>query len=184
MKIFQSVLKNFESVGIRQNQSRLNGKVLLAFTLYWSGTIFDCVYIVRELSSFDEIVATIFLLSATTAIAMCFTVFVLSSKKLFNILNRADHLTDKCMYTLGRKSSRCQNWFYQKHIVAIKNNPTMERVFKMTIHRIDKWNRMIYLCMSKGVPLVVIWPTYIASFIIYYTSDLGEDAFTLPTPVW
>lgn len=102
MKIFQSVLKNFESVGIRQNQSRLNGKLLLAFALYWLGSILDIVYIVRELNSFDEIVNTIFLLSATTAIAMCFTILVISTTKLFKLLNKAEQLADKGMYNLWR----------------------------------------------------------------------------------
>lgn len=95
MNLFQSAMRNFESVGIIRNQSLLNGKLLMAFTLYWLGSILDCVYILRELNTFEEIVNTIFLLSATTAIAMCFTFFIVCTAKLFELIDNTEQMADK-----------------------------------------------------------------------------------------
>lgn len=88
-------MRNFESVGIRRNQSRFNGKLLMAFTLYWLGSILDCVYILRDLNTFEEIVNTIFLMSATTAIAMCYTFFIAIITKLFQLIDNTEQLADK-----------------------------------------------------------------------------------------
>lgn len=94
MKLFQTAIKNFENMGISQNRSRLNGKVLMAFTLYWLGCILDCVFIISELSGFDEIVNTIFLLAATTAMALCFTILIVNATKIFELINNAEQLID------------------------------------------------------------------------------------------
>lgn len=95
MKLFQSALKKFQNVGIRPNQSRLNGKVLMAFTCNWLGTIFDCIFIAREVHSFSELVNSIFLTSATTTIAMCFTILIVNANKIFKLINNAERLADK-----------------------------------------------------------------------------------------
>lgn len=111
MNLFQTAIRNLENVGISRNQSRLNGKLLMAFILYWLGSILDCVFIVRELNSFEEIVSTIFLLSATTSIAMCFTVLIASTTKIFELINESEQLADKGKL-LKFQNIKSQNLFF------------------------------------------------------------------------
>lgn len=50
--------------------------------------------------------------------------------------------------------------------------------------KIEKWCKIIELITVKVSPLTVVIPKLITSFFDYFTTDLGSEAFELPTPMW
>lgn len=57
-------------------------------------------------------------------------------------------------------------------------------MFEATIRQIEKLSKITDILLTKFVPLGLILPKSIASFFIYFTTELGEDAFVMPTPTW
>lgn len=96
MKFFELAISNFESVGISPNKSRLNGKLLMAFTCYWLVTASNVMFLVREVKSFNEIANSIFVTSGTTAISTCFTLLIIINKnKSILFANNANKMSDR-----------------------------------------------------------------------------------------
>lgn len=94
MNIFQSIVKNFGNVGISPNQSRLNKKVLLIFTGFWLNTILNCVFCIREVNSFSELVLSILMTVVCAEVALCFTFTVINATEIFDVINNAEKVAN------------------------------------------------------------------------------------------
>lgn len=95
MKLFQSVLKKCENLGVSPNQSRLNGKLLMAFTSFWVDNTLNCIFLVREVNNFSEFVNSIFITSGTTTISICFTIFIVKKIKIFRLVDDAEKIAER-----------------------------------------------------------------------------------------
>lgn len=95
MNLFQSALKKFENLGISENQSRLNGRVLMTFISYWFDNALNCIFLVREVNNFSEMANSIFITSATTTVSTCFTILIINKAKLFRLKNNAEKAIDR-----------------------------------------------------------------------------------------
>ena len=63
-------------------------------------------------------------------------------------------------------------------------NPASKTIYVKVIHLIDKLSRFANLCILKVTLPCLILPRYVASFYIYFTTDVGNDAFELPLTMW
>ena len=50
--------------------------------------------------------------------------------------------------------------------------------------KIEKWSDMFYSIIIKVTVPGLLIINFIMSYYLYFTSDLGSDAFTLPYPFW
>lgn len=50
--------------------------------------------------------------------------------------------------------------------------------------RMEKWTELIHLANVKVTLPCVVIPKFVMSFYVYYTTDVGGDAFQLPTYAW
>lgn len=94
MNLFRSALRNFENMGIRLNQLRLGGKVLVIFTSYWLDNTLNCIFLIREVDSISEMANSIFITSVTTTICTCSTIFIVNATKLFDLINNVERIVD------------------------------------------------------------------------------------------
>lgn len=68
-----------------------------------------------------------------------------------------------------------------KLILELENSiPKYEETNKQT----EKWSKIIYFGLVKVTPISWILPTLIISCRNYVTTDLGNDAFEMPLPIW
>lgn len=95
MKLFESVLKKCVNLGISPEQSRLNGKLLLALSSYWLDNTLNCIFCVREVSSFSEMANSIFITAGTTTVSVCFTIFVIKKTKIFGLVDDAEKIIER-----------------------------------------------------------------------------------------
>lgn len=63
-------------------------------------------------------------------------------------------------------------------------DPTTRAIFYQTNRLVEKCSRIIILVVTKITPLCWLAPQTIASFVTYFTTDLGNDAFELPVTMW
>lgn len=62
--------------------------------------------------------------------------------------------------------------------------PKSKAIYDRTNRFAEKWSRISnFILVYVSAPLYV-FPKAIISYIIYYTTDAGPDAFGLPLPVW
>lgn len=57
-------------------------------------------------------------------------------------------------------------------------------LFIHDLERIKKWDRLVNLFVMRISLHGAMWSKYIASFAIYFATDLGRDSFALPFPMW
>lgn len=48
----------------------------------------------------------------------------------------------------------------------------------------EKWNKIVYFMFMKIFAPSILVPLLIHVFYDYFTTDLGNDAFQLPSPFW
>lgn len=69
-------------------------------------------------------------------------------------------------------------------IILGAKNPSSKLLFDKTCRKVEKWSEIIFLWMVKITPIAWLSPKVIISFFLYLTTDLGNDALELPSPMW
>lgn len=96
IKIFQTVQKNFDNLGIcveLVSQPYLcNGRVLMGIPIIGSATISNFVYIFYEAKSFSEYTQSSYMCSACILVFIGFAIQILNAKKLFEFINTYENL--------------------------------------------------------------------------------------------
>lgn len=62
--------------------------------------------------------------------------------------------------------------------------PALKSSYIENNQQIEKWSEIIYLIVAKMTPIAFILPKFIVSIFIYFTTNLENDAFELPLPMW
>lgn len=69
------------------------------------------------------------------------------------------------------------------YILGSKNPPS-KVLYDKTNGKIEKWSKILYFLMVKLTPMSWLLPKVIISLFLYFTTDLGNDALELPSPMW
>lgn len=184
MNLFQSALRIFESMGVSRNYSSWNGKVLLTFSCFWAHTAANCIYFIRGVHSFSEMANSILIISITTVISTDFVVLAVNKARIDHLIDSSEQITDRGKFHFFYIFKMMLKAVKSKKISAIEINPPSAKMYELTIRQIESWNGIVHIVISKIIPLFVILPQFIWSFVIYFTTGLDEDAFALPTPTW
>lgn len=101
LKLFQFVQQLFAVLGFISNQKYpINAKALMAFVAYWLDNALNCVFIAVEVDDFIDYANSIFIICATTTIATCYTLSMIQSSGLFELIDFAEKIADR-----GKKDS-------------------------------------------------------------------------------
>lgn len=69
-------------------------------------------------------------------------------------------------------------------ILEIAESPTAKQSYEATHARVNKWIQILKFTFNKVTQVGVAMPNCVMSFLNYYWNNLGEDAFSLPFPMW
>lgn len=64
------------------------------------------------------------------------------------------------------------------------SNPTSKAIYKKTNRKVQIGIEILDLLMMKLSPNCLLFPHFIVSFYVYFTTDAGRDAFEMQFPVW
>lgn len=72
------------------------------------------------------------------------------------------------------------------HCTTFKGSQNLEskKIYDEIIDLMEKLDRFIYFVMLNVTLPSLVFPKYIVCYYIYFTTDMGTDAFELPLPVW
>lgn len=59
-----------------------------------------------------------------------------------------------------------------------------EEIFRKANRFEKKWSKIINFVIFKLTPAFALLPWCIYVYFLYFTTDLGTDAFELPYPMW
>lgn len=57
-------------------------------------------------------------------------------------------------------------------------------IFKDAVRSEHKLSKIIFFLVVKITPVYGALPFVVYSYFMYFTTDLGGDAFDLPAPIW
>lgn len=71
-----------------------------------------------------------------------------------------------------------------KYMTIGLESSKMKALYEKTNQRVEKYSRIgAFVTVCVIVPSFML-PKAIVSFFMYFTSDVGNDAFNLPVPIW
>lgn len=66
--------------------------------------------------------------------------------------------------------------------LGLVSHPASKRIYTKPDQQIEKVYGILQLVIVKVTPLCTVVPKLMTSFIVYFTTDLGGEAFELPIP--
>lgn len=62
--------------------------------------------------------------------------------------------------------------------------PEAKKIFDKHIEQTEKWSKIITVVVTRVTPICGVLSRAAPSFFFYFTTDLGNEAFALPTNMW
>lgn len=62
--------------------------------------------------------------------------------------------------------------------------PESKEIFDEAIEQVEKWSKIMTFLAVKVAPLCGILSRAAPGYFYYFTTELGNDAFALPVPMW
>lgn len=71
-----------------------------------------------------------------------------------------------------------------KHLKLGLKTPKSKAIFEKTNQLVEKYSKIGLFVIKNVIVPCFIFPKAIVSFFIYFTTNLGNDAFYLPASIW
>lgn len=189
MKLFKTTQKNFAMIGITPElvtQSYpINWKICMGFLILGSAFISAFAYVFNYADTFFEYTQSIFIGFVVAFAISILLIPILKVEKLFEMINRFDSISNMSK----RKSddithhSSLFRYFFSVRILGLKYSATRS-IYEETSQFEEKLSGIILFAMVKITPMCIFVSYFIYIFFVYFTTDLGADAFELPCPMW
>lgn len=63
-------------------------------------------------------------------------------------------------------------------------NPESSAIYDKTNQEIERFSEIIYSITVKATPALTVFPKFIPCLIVYFTSNMDNDALELPLLMW
>lgn len=73
---------------------------------------------------------------------------------------------------------------YKNLTISGRKYPTSQIIYDDNFEIIKKWDGLVNLFVMRISLHGAMWSKYIASFAMFFFTDLGRDSFALPFPMW
>lgn len=199
MKVLQTIQEDVSFLIIRDDVTDSRSKCLNIFSnimVYFSysvGSMLLTAFLFFEANTFDEYSDAFYPLATIGVGIFNWSVYVRNKNTIFGLIDNFDRMIDTRKFTKHLKMNSSlysleQDWteFSPTNIHSPPGlkNPVSKAIYEEMNAFVEKWSKIIYfVSMRITFPCVTI-PYAIWSYIQYFTTDLGPDAFHLPFPFW
>lgn len=190
MIIFEIVQRYYGALGIcpsHQSTSKFpfNERVFAGFLIFGSCIVLHAMYIVHVANDFIEYVECSCSLSATIIIFVCFLAAVFKRTELFESINNTKELIESSKNGFQIRFSCVYDFLRFENLFTPESKHSKSRIlFLKTIHQVEQMSEIVFMVVVKVALQLVMLPKSIASYSIYFFSDLGDDPFQIPVPLW
>lgn len=189
MKIFETARENFAVLGIDAAQSfqkhPFNTKITMAFVLIGLTTFLHVMHIFYAAGNLKERMQSATTTSGSLLISICIITIIFKMRTLFDCIKGFEDviaMSEWTWFPLKQLNFKydfpCMYFFFQ----GLKY-PASASMYDTTNRFIEKYGKIILFVVAiifSGAMLLHC----ILCFIIYFLTDLGNDAFVLPVPMW
>lgn len=93
MELFKTFRTNFAIVGIISDAFH-SRKISLTFLMNWSTSIFCWMFLICEAKTFIEYTTAIYIASALTVVAICFTIVIFHIRNIFGFIEKCEKIIE------------------------------------------------------------------------------------------
>lgn len=182
MKPFLSARSSFLSLGIDSNQSSLNGNALFFFGAFAFVSI-SYVAQIFKISTFSAYIEIMFWTSAHFVLALVYTIKYFKAIKIFEFLDRFERIVSE--RKLNTFIAIVGNTVIVNFVLSLSGHRSsiLRAKYKRTHYLAEKMCKILDLVVGKLSPTIWIWSKCFKCYFVYFTTDLGGDAFELPLPM-
>lgn len=157
MKVLQVILRNFRFLGINPNHPLNLHLFVVTPIIIWSH-ISNCMYLLHVASTFQEYTLSINSTSTTTLIILVYVALIWSLPKFLDFIHFLELVTEINLLAKEKISE--------------------------TALQVEKLSQFVCFLVLQLFPPGTMLPGFIVSFIVYYKTGSGENAFQLPLAMW
>lgn len=185
MKILQSVLKDLASMGYRANQSPFNIDTLVESLKYIMFITCECVYLCRFAGAPKDLAYSVIMATIGIVIFISFISTVLKMGIIFTFINGLEQIINDSELNLTEYIWPCIEYDLKRlnSFLGLKYR-TAKQEFEKSNRLVHKWCKIAYVIIVQVCMPSLILPKAMYCFFLYFTTDLGNDAFELPIPTW
>lgn len=186
MKICQTVQQNLSTIGISPNSdfSAFNVKISIGLLLLGSCTVSMLIYIFYEAKTFFQYTQSIYVCSVFILTILTLIIMVLHSSKMLQIIDGWESLANTSKYNTSKKPNYVTIPNSQGILFSEFKYSASQSNFIETHQQVEKIGEIIFFVTVKLTPAAVVLPPLTYSFLIYFTTDSGPNAFILPLEAW
>lgn len=157
MKVLQVILMNFRLLGINLYHP-LNAHLFAVSAIVTWSHISNCMYLFHVASTFQEYTLSINSTSTTTLIILVYVALIWNLRKFLDFINFLELVTEINLLAKDK--------------------------IRETALQVEKLSKIVCFLVLQLFPPGTMLPGFIVSFIVYYKTGSGEDAFQLPLAMW
>lgn len=109
-----------------------------------------------------------------------FSFLSIHGRKSLQRVSKHKTKTKRNLETCWPRHKRCLCSLY---ISGIKH-PASKVIYVKIVDLVEKWDRFIQFALLKVTVPSFVLPKYIFCFYMYFSTNMGNDAFELPLPLW
>lgn len=179
MKICQTVQKQLESMGYTEikrpfhNSIYIIGQILINISVI----TFLCEQVA---DTGREIADAMFMTATGISVFISYLSTVQNIERIFIFINEIENLINESEY---HQHQICHQTFYKSFPIGW-SDPASKDMFEKTNMQVKKLCKIAYFAIvNVSIPCITL-PEAIYSYFIYYTTNLGGNAFELSIPFW
>lgn len=154
-----------------------NSIILFILVIHIACNAMFLIYDAKNLSDYAE---SIYLTMLATFGALNFLYVTWKMAEIFRYIANLEDIVSTSKYHIQLKCIPCCVKYF--HIFLGLTNSTLKAIYTQTSEKIKKIGGILDFALAKFTPISTTIPAFIASFVAYFTTELGTDAFELPFP--
>lgn len=186
MKVFQSIETNYKRMGFIPSQTEQqrpwNLTILIGFVVLAFAATSECILLLRA-TTFELYVESIYVTSATIMFVIIYTASVFRVPYFYRFINTYQKVVDTSESVDSPELSVENRVANEISFLGLKYR-TPKSIYEQTHQNVEKWTAIVDLFVAKSTVFSSISPKLIVSLVAYFSTDLGNEAFVLPIPMW
>lgn len=183
MKLFQSTQKSLAFGGFIKNQPAFNRTQLRMMFLSILFLGLQCIYLFHVANTPRQYMDSIFMTTVGILVFIAFVSSIFNTTAIFDLIYQFEETISKSeCFRLSSIRFDCEIEF-AKIVLGLKY-PKSKALYEKTNRQVELISKIIQFVVLYVSPPVLVLPNAIICLFMYFTTDLGNDAFNLPFPTW
>lgn len=179
---FQTIQTNLELIGFKRGVPPFNKRQTWCFIEGSISSFLIYVYILHVAKSPKEYMAGIFLGAVGTLVEISHFSTNLKTKTMFVLIDEIEEVLVESEFWLSFCLS-VSLWTIKCLLLGFKYTE-LKQLYEKTNRQIEHVSKITHFVMVKiSVPVIVL-PKALLCYFLYFTTDLGANAFELSIPTW